>query len=467
MNQLPRTTYVAVFLGILFPLILPLPFSEGAYPPSEESDVCLGCHSDPVLSLTFGDGRDMPLSVDPGELGKSVHRGLDCTTCHSGFSVENHPARTFSSKREFARESAELCVGCHYFEKGIHQKMLAGLTTLLCTDCHSAHAVQPKEEFTDTSCAGCHERAISIHFLSGESESVHVSRSEVQASVHKKLACSDCHFGFSSENHPVRRFGTQRDLTLAASDICRRCHFDKYTKTLESIHYALLAGGNTRAPVCVDCHGSHGILSGRTEKVRSARRCEKCHEKIYGTYINSVHGNALLSEHNQDVPVCSDCHRAHAIEDPRTADFRNTTPEICGTCHANEELMARYGLSTRVLQSYLEDFHGVTVTFYKKQGNAVRHIAVCSDCHGIHDIQKTDDPDAGVLKTHLLQRCQKCHPDATENFPDAWISHYEPSLKRAPLVYAINLGYRFFIPFMIVGLVLQILLHIWRYAVNR
>ncbi len=53
------------------------------------------------------------------------------------------------------------------------------------------------------------------------------------------------------------------------------------------------------------------------------------------------------------------------------------------------------------------------------------------------------------------------------NFPDSWISHYEPSLKRAPLVYVINLIYKIFIPFMMVGLILQILLHIWRYAVNR
>lgn len=467
MNRTHPLTHASILVVSLLLLMLPVTFSEGAYPPSEESDVCLGCHSDPSLSLTFGDGRSMPLSVNREELGGSVHREFDCAVCHSGFSVENHPARAFSSEREFAQHSADVCATCHPFEKGIHQKMLAGLTTLLCTDCHSAHAVRPKGEFTDASCAGCHERAISIHFLSGESASVHVTRSEVQASAHGKLACSDCHFGFSSENHPVRRFASPRDLTLAASDICRRCHFDKYTKTLESIHYALLAQGNTRAPVCVDCHGSHEILSGRTEKILSARRCQRCHGEIYGTYVESVHGNALLSEHNQDVPVCSDCHQAHDIEDPRTVDFRNTTPEICGTCHANEKLMARYGLSTRVLQSYLEDFHGVTVTFYKKQGDAVRHIAVCSDCHGIHDIRKTDDPNSGVVKANLLQRCQKCHPDATENFPDAWISHYEPSLKRAPLVYAINLGYRLFIPFMIIGLVLQILLHIWRYAVNR
>jgi hypothetical protein len=145
---------------------------------------------------------------------------------------------------------------------------------------------------------------------------------------------------------------------------------------------------------------------------------------------------------------------------------------MCGNCHANSELMDKYGLTTEVLNSYLQDFHGITLKLYKKQletgmKTAVRPIAVCVDCHGIHDITRTTGPNSSIVKTNLVKRCQKCHPDATENFPDSWISHYKPSLKKAPLVFTINLIYKIFIPFMMIGLILQILLHIWRYAVNR
>ncbi|HEX8948893.1 MAG TPA: cytochrome c3 family protein, partial [Dissulfurispiraceae bacterium] len=140
--------------------------------------------------------------------------------------------------------------------------------------------------------------------------------------------------------------------------------------------------------------------------------------------------------------------------------------------HANKEIMAKYGLSTEVVKSYLQDFHGVTLKFYKKQKEvfdkaSIRPIAVCTDCHGIHDISKTKQQGAFLVKANLVKRCQKCHANATENFPDSWVSHYEPSLKNAPLVYLINLAYKVFIPFMIIGLILQILLHVWRYAVNR
>ncbi len=94
-------------------------------------------------------------------------------------------------------------------------------------------------------------------------------------------------------------------------------------------------------------------------------------------------------------------------------------------------------------------------------------VARCTDCHGVHDIAKVDDPSSPVLKANLVQTCRTCHADASENFPDAWLSHYEPSWDRAPLVYAVELVYKFLIPFMIGGLLLQILLHLWRVVVNR
>jgi hypothetical protein len=129
--------------------------------------------------------------------------------------------------------------------------------------------------------------------------------------------------------------------------------------------------------------------------------------------------------------------------------------------------MQKYGLSTAVLKSYLDDFHGITLTYYRREEADEGRIAVCTDCHGIHDIVSLSEQDPAVLKPILQQRCQRCHEGATGSFPDTWLSHYEPSWSRAPLVYLVNAVYQVLIPFMIVGLSLQILLHIWRYAVNR
>jgi hypothetical protein len=47
------------------------------------------------------------------------------------------------------------------------------------------------------------------------------------------------------------------------------------------------------------------------------------------------------------------------------------------------------------------------------------------------------------------------------------MSHYEPSWSRAPVVMGVKTFYAVLIPFMIGGMLLQILLHLWRMAVNR
>jgi predicted CXXCH cytochrome family protein len=167
------------------------------------------------------------------------------------------------------------------------------------------------------------------------------------------------------------------------------------------------------------------------------------------------------------VPSCADCHRSHDVSGPRAADWRSHTPELCASCHADEQLMGRYGLSTAVHRTYLSDFHGVTTSLRGPAEGDGPIVARCTDCHGVHDITKVDDPKSRVLKANLVRTCQQCHKDATTNFPDAWLSHYEPSWQKAPLVHAVSLAYRVFIPFMIGGLVLQILLHLWRVVVNR
>ena len=75
-----------------------------------------------------------------------------------------------------------------------------------------------------------------------------------------------------------------------------------------------------------------------------------------------------------------------------------------------------------------------------------------------------DDPNMGIaLKSNLLGKCQQCHPDATTaTFTDSWLSHYEPSPQAFPLVYYVNLFYKFFIPAVIGGMIVYILTDIYR-----
>ncbi len=449
---------------------------------SNESKQCLECHSKHGIVKQFENNEYINAYVDAEKFKASVHGSLQCSACHTDFSADRHPERIFKNKKQYKIRTALSCRNCHTSEKiktkSIHASLLNKEkegNALICTDCHGAHYIaSTSDRILDAEekyCMSCHSRQMKMNFKNGETLYLTVDLASLKASVHRNLACSDCHFGFSIEEHPVRRFKAKRNYIIAASEGCRRCHFDKYTKTMESIHYAFLSQGNLNAPICIDCHGGHLIQSGRAEKIQSARRCERCHAEIFKIYTDSVHGKALIESNNQDVPVCTDCHTAHSMTDPRTLEYRENMPEICGNCHSKKEIMAKYGLSTSVVKTYLSDFHGVTLELYKKQKDVLhkpgRPIAVCTDCHGIHNISSSRYADEKTIKKNLVKRCQKCHQDADENFPDAWLYHYEPNFKKSPIVYSINLLYDIFSPIIIIGLILQVVLHIWRYASDR
>ncbi len=450
---------------------------------SDESRICLGCHGKRGIVKRFQNEESVAAYVDPEKFKASVHGFLTCSNCHDEFTGESHPDRRFRSKKQYRIQASRECRHCHTVEQLKMKPVHAGLfraeeegRSAVCTECHSAHAVTAVAGgriFSNEAqyCMSCHGFSLSTTFRNGEQLSVTIDKSVLEGSVHAKLSCSDCHYGFSSEEHPRRIFRTKREYSLASSESCRRCHFDKYTKTLESVHYAVLSQGNQKAPVCTDCHGAHSVALGNRERSLTTRRCQGCHPAVYEIYAKSVHGRALFDEHNQDVPVCIDCHKAHNILYPNTLDYRENIPALCSGCHADRTIMGKYGLSTDVVKTYLTDFHGVTLSLYRKQREAMdkpaRPIAVCTDCHGTHNITSTRGIDAALVKANLLKRCQQCHKDAPKNFPDTWLSHYEPNLRSAPLAYLANLVYRIFIPILVIGLFLQILLHVWRYAVDR
>ncbi len=141
----------------------------------------------------------------------------------------------------------------------------------------------------------------------------------------------------------------------------------------------------------------------------------------------------------------------------------------CANCHTDEKLMGKYQISTKVYSTYEEDFHGTTVQFYKTKWPTIWcYKAVCTDCHGIHEIRKTIDPTSSVYPGNLLKTCQKCHPDAPPNFTSAWTGHYQPSLDSVPLVYYVQLFYQsFFIPVVIGGMAVYVLLDFMRTMIDR
>ncbi len=319
-------------------------------------------------------------------------------------------------------------------------------------------------------CMECHGKpGLSMRLPSGETLSLFVDETAMGDSVHAgKLICTDCHSRVASYPHRKTQAADRRSYSAAQYEACKRCHFTNYTKTLDSIHNRTLEAGNPRGPLCTDCHGYHEVTRPDEPRSNVSKSCGNCHHETTSAYQTSVHGAALEGEENADVPVCTDCHGTHLIRDATTAAFRLDSPEMCARCHADARLMGKYGLSPNVFKTYVQDFHGSTVALTKQHDrNEWTDKAVCSDCHGVHDIKSVKGGNAADLKKYIAATCQKCHSDAGANFPDAWLSHYELSPTKAPLPWLVRAGYALVIPFMVAGLALHLVVDLWRIARNR
>lgn len=341
----------------------------------------------------------------------------------------------------------------------------------------SDSAVNPLS-ISDEVCLECHgEPGLEMTLENGETWELYVNPEEHANSIHGELgyACVQCHRSVGNYPHPPFSASDQRDATLQLNTACQYCHTHQAELNLDGVHAAALAEGKREAAVCVDCHGSHTVQRiydpDTGEILPDARQwipqtCAQCHSAIYEKYHDSVHGSALTEEGNPDVPTCIDCHGVHNIPDPTTAEFRLNSPEICAKCHTDPQVMTKYGISTQVMDTYVADFHGTTqVLFHQENPEQQFNKPVCFDCHGVHDIARADDPEKGLLvRKNLLLRCQVCHPDATENFPDAWLSHYIPSPEKYPVVYYVNLFYKFLIPTILGGMGLLVVLDISKRA---
>ncbi|MFN7973040.1 MAG: cytochrome c3 family protein [Acidobacteriota bacterium] len=323
----------------------------------------------------------------------------------------------------------------------------------------------PAADFTDDDCLDCHsEPGLKTRFKDGTSVALTIDGTRFRKSAHGQLTCADCHTAIDIDDHPDRELVDRRQYAADLSRVCADCHEEEASQFTGDLH------ASARGPLyCTDCHDPHATDASGVGREKVIATCGRCHADTYDRYAKSAHGGAVLSQRNLDVPVCTDCHRAHRIERADTPAFHVASVDLCRRCHGDAAKMARYGLSTAVLDTYLQDFHGVSVTYRRKEGTraAGNLQATCIDCHGAHAIAKRGTSASLEMKANLARMCARCHPGASESFTRAWLSHYIPSPRRAPLVYFVRAGYSVFIPFMVIGLMAHIGLDLERHRRHR
>ncbi len=253
-------------------------------------------------------------------------------------------------------------------------------------------------------------------------------------------------------------------LTLPSTEVV--------SATIDRTRFAASPHGTILA--CTTCHPANVQIPHPALRVRTLREfqkqaagvCQSCHPEQVAQFAQSVHGRAAQMGFG-DVPLCTTCHNPHDAARVATPEFRNNIPQLCGTCHADARIMQKYGLRA-VYETYIREFHGVTTTLYKlTKPYSPAPAAICSDCHGVHDIRAATDPASKVNQANLLTTCRQCHPSAGRYFATAWTEHKTPGPEAAPLVWYVQRFYRLLIPSVVGFVVLLTVLDLGRWATDQ
>jgi cytochrome b subunit of formate dehydrogenase len=311
---------------------------------------CLDCHLD-TKNFRVVNGEKIPLAVFPTNgFSLSVHSQLDCIDCHDGIKELVH-GKTLPLPN---------CAGCHDKEAKDYATSIHGMSHMMgasgaaqCWDCHGSHEILPVKSAASpvyklnlpTTCAKCHNNAkLTKEYQIEVPEAAAQYMDSIHGNALLKMglivapSCDDCH-----GVHNIKR-SVDRDSPINHANVaktCGKCHVGIEATYNKSIHGQLLAKGDPRGPVCIDCHSAHEIVNptGNNFKAISDERCGKCHADRLAHYSETYHGKAMaLGKPNSapEVAACYDCHGFHDVlvtSDPASHLSTNNILATCQKCH--------------------------------------------------------------------------------------------------------------------------------------
>jgi len=219
--------------------------------------------------------------------------------------------------------------------------------------------------------------------------------SSISHSVMGYSNCLKCHTeGF--EKAPIM----PGDHAKYTNEDCEDCH--------EPGVFQIAPAWETLPPGVAPSPIDHPLAEGKNSCYECHLELGDEHTVITEAWQESVHGNADIG--------CADCHGG----DPRTDEMsvamdaeagyigvplRAVIPQVCGGCHSDVERMRSTNLPTDQYTKYFQSVHGT-----KLQEGDIR-VAICTDCHGTHNIKKGSDPTADVYPLNVPNLCAICHSD--------------------------------------------------------
>ncbi len=146
--------------------------------------------------------------------------------------------------------------------------------------------------------------------------------------------------------------------------------------------------------------------------------CLECHSML--TESLGVEKEKFARDiHVQKNLSCASCHGGDPSKDDPAeamspaAGFkgkisRKQVPDLCAKCHSDSAFMRAFNPAQRTdqLAQYKTSIHGQRIA----KGD--ERVAVCTDCHGLHETLAVKDSRSRVHPTNVAKTCSTCHANA-------------------------------------------------------
>lgn len=197
-----------------------------------------------------------------------------------------------------------------------------------------------------------------------------------------------------------------------ASVSCARCHRIESQIYNDSDHGRAMRAGRTEAAACKDCHGhSHTLLNSRDPSSPVNRKnirdtCAACHGKP----------DTTINEHlTERKPVETYDHTVHGV----AFQAGKINAAVCSDCHGTHDLHGSANSASRVNRAHIPDTcgrcHSNVLSVYRESihgqasAHGIKESPVCTDCHGEHTIRSPEDPGSSVFRGAVTKTCSGCH----------------------------------------------------------
>ncbi len=162
-------------------------------------------------------------------------------------------------------------------------------------------------------------------------------------------------------------------------------------------------------------------------------QCFSCHNRLGGR-LGAPAKEHFRSVHREAGIGCVTCHGGNpSLPDEKGMDPRygfggkpatKDIPRFCARCHSDISMMRQYNLRTDQFAEYRTSQHG-RLLFEKND----TRVAVCTSCHGKHEIRRKSDTESSVYRTNVPRMCGTCHADPEHmkpyGIPTDQLEHYE------------------------------------------